>query len=294
VIHSNAVDQRPRVVGALGEQSDEGMIFAAYRLGARAACPIPVPAPRWRAWANATRDRFANRCLPILMADQAGWVIPSPAVVEVMWRGGDGIDQLEVSGESATSRCPAFSHFGHGILTWTIPFLFRTPPGYNLLVRGPANSPKDGIAPLEGLVETDWAMSPFTMNWKVTRPNALIRFEAGEPICMLVPQRRGELEAFMPVVIDLQDSAEINEHYRVWRKSRREFNARLKSGPVEELWQKHYFRGETPSGLRAQEHQTRLRLHTFDEAGADAGENAAPKAGEQEREHGLALDQDGS
>src|SRR3712207_8402233 len=34
---------------------------------------------------------------------------------------------------------PARSHFGSGILTWNLPFLFRTPPGYNLHVRGPAN-----------------------------------------------------------------------------------------------------------------------------------------------------------
>jgi hypothetical protein len=37
----------------------------------------------------------------------------------------------------------AISHFGSGILTWNVPYLFRTPPGYNLLVRGPANWPKD-------------------------------------------------------------------------------------------------------------------------------------------------------
>ena len=49
------------------------------------------------------------------------------------------------------------SHFGDGILTWHLPILFRTPPGYNLLVRGPANYPKDAVSPLEGIVETDWA-----------------------------------------------------------------------------------------------------------------------------------------
>ena len=42
----------------------------------------------------------------------------------------------------------AESLFGHGILTWTLPYLFRTPPGYNLLARGPANWPKDGSAHL--------------------------------------------------------------------------------------------------------------------------------------------------
>ena len=184
------------------------------------------------------------------MANQAGWVLCSPAAVEAVWPGGDAIDQLRVSAQAGNGGCPAASHFGHGILTWIIPSLFRTlPPGYNLLVRGPANAPKDGIAALEGLVETDWAMSTFTMNWKVPRPDTPIRLKQGEPICMLVPQRRGELEAFAPAVIELHDAAEIGEHYQVWRNSRREFNAQLKSGLFEERWQKHYFRGETPSGL---------------------------------------------
>ena len=62
------------------------------------------------------------------------------------------------------------SNFGYGIVTWYLPYLFRTSPGYNLWVRGPVNSPKDGIVPLEGLVETDWAEATFTVNWKITRP----------------------------------------------------------------------------------------------------------------------------
>ena len=57
---------------------------------------------------------------------------------------------------------------------------------------------------LEGLVETDWAVATFTMNWKLTVPRRLIRFEPDDPICMLVPQRRGELESFEPTVAELR------------------------------------------------------------------------------------------
>ena len=53
----------------------------------------------------------------------------------------------------------------------------------NLLGRGPAKTIKDGVAPLEGLIETDWATSSFTMNWKVARPFESIRFQKGDPIC---------------------------------------------------------------------------------------------------------------
>lgn len=264
------------------------MDLIAYRLGTRRRFSPPAPASRWRPWAAATREHFANRCLPLLVANQSGWVICTPTAVEILWRGGDDLDQLAVSCTDG-GRCPATSHFGHGIVTWGIPFLFETPPGYNLLVRGPANSPKDGIAPLEGLVEADWAVSPFTMNWKVTRPNAPIRFEAGEPICMIVPQRRGELEGFAPTVVDLRDVPDVRDHFRTWLESRREFNWALRSGPVQERWQKHYFRGETPSGLKAQEHQTSLRLRGFSEAsrtpsvGKDVSTTQPVSAADEER-----------
>ena len=70
-------------------------------------------------------------------------------------------------------------NFGHGVLTWHLNYLFRTSPGYNLYARGPANWPKDGIVPLEGIIETDWSVATFTMNWKVTVKNQPIDFEPG-------------------------------------------------------------------------------------------------------------------
>ncbi|MGK6315772.1 DUF6065 family protein [Neorhizobium sp. DT-125] len=36
-----------------------------------------------------------------------------------------------------------------------MPCLFRTEPGYDLYVTGPINRPKEAIAPLIGVVETD-------------------------------------------------------------------------------------------------------------------------------------------
>jgi hypothetical protein len=46
------------------------------------------------------------------------------------------------------------------------------------------------------------------------------------------------------------------------------FNQELKvpgSKAVREGWQKDYVRGMTPEGLRAKEHQTKLRLRSFGE-----------------------------
>lgn len=68
------------------------------------------------------------------------------------------------------------SHFGSGIITWNLPFIFRTPRGYGLLVTGPSNCARRGIAPLDGCVETDWLPNGFTMNWKLTEKDLPITF----------------------------------------------------------------------------------------------------------------------
>jgi hypothetical protein len=94
----------------------------------------------------------------------------------------------------------ASSHFGYGIVTWNPRLLFHTPPGWNLVARGPANRPKRGITALEGIVETDWADATFTMNWQMTEPGFPVVFEAGEPYCLLMPVRRGSLERFAPAI----------------------------------------------------------------------------------------------
>jgi hypothetical protein len=107
--------------------------------------------------------RFANRCLPLRIANQAGWFILNSHPLRVTWTGGNDLSALEVESLDPSVAPPAASHFGSGILTWNIPYLFRTPPGYNLHARGPANWPKDGACPLEGIVETDWAVSTFTI-----------------------------------------------------------------------------------------------------------------------------------
>lgn len=225
-----------------------------------------VPASSSRTWMDVTKERYVYRCLPLLIANQAGWFVLNSHSLRVTWTGGKDIKSLRIEYLSGSRPYPAESHFGHGILTWHLPYLFRTPPGYNLLVRGPANWPKDGISPLEGLVETDWSVATFTMNWQLTRPNHPVTFDIDEPICMLVPQRRGELESFRPQVRDIGSETEIEQGYRQWSQDRQEFLIELGmpgSVAAKKGWQKDYFRGLSPGGLHAAEHQLKLKLQDF-------------------------------
>jgi hypothetical protein len=246
------------------------MKLVAYRVSAGSRVELE-PAPAQREWMQVTRDAFANRCLPLLIANQAGWHVLNPVGVRVRWNGGDRIPDLVIERigedvENAAGASIATSHFGSGIVTFTIPYLFRTPPGWNLLVRGPANLPKDGASALEGLVETDWNPATFTMNWILTRPGAEVIFEPGEPIAMIVPMRRGDLELLEPEVKDMYDDREVASTYRAWRKSRADF---LEDLPIpgtdanREGWQRDYVLGKTPDGTVVKEHQRKLALKPF-------------------------------
>jgi hypothetical protein len=134
------------------------------------------PAPVERAWMSAAHERHPYRCLPLNIANQNGWVLTSPVGFRAYWYGGPNPQDLELRFDGEPDPSVA-SHFGSGVVTFSLPFLFRTPPGVNLWVKGPSNWPKDGICPLEGVVETDWASSTFTMNWKVTRVCEWVGFE---------------------------------------------------------------------------------------------------------------------
>lgn len=253
--------------------------LTAYHKPGRSELEI-VPASRWRDWMESMENRWATRCLPLLMANEGGWWLLNPHCFTAVWDGGTSDASVKITLDTPDARDPLVSTvFGWGILTWTIPYLFRTDPGWNLLARGPANLPKHGVSALEGLVETDWATATFTMNWKITCPGIPIRFEAGEPFCTIVPQRRHELEAFSPRKASLADNDALDRGHHQWQR-KRDGLVMLKFvsqyGQVDGLdpgweWQKDYFRGQTADGARAPDHQTKRQLRPFAEPGRSCG-----------------------
>jgi hypothetical protein len=78
------------------------------------------------------------------------------------------------------------SQFGAGIITFSPPWLFRTPPGWDLYLKGPSNRWKSNCVPLEGVIETWWLNYTFTLNWKVLQPGTVV-FRRGESLGQLVP-----------------------------------------------------------------------------------------------------------
>lgn len=249
--------------------------FIAYELYEPTDVPLE-PAPIPRDWMDAAPLRHPYRCLPLVIANQSGWVLRCPVAFRAYWYGGPNREDIELRFDGPPDN-RVVSHFGSGVITFTVPFLFRTPPGVNLWVKGPSNWIKDGIQPLEGVVETDWIASTFTMNWKMTRVCEWVRFEKGEPFCMLVPVPRGLAESLLPRREPLANNPELHEQYQKWEASRRVFlNGLLTRDPeaVKRGWQKDYFQGRTPDGREIPVHQTRLNLRPFERAHAGDGPTA--------------------
>ena len=249
----------------------------AYRLNDHA--PRMVPAVSERAWMSATQFRFAYRCLPLTIANSMGWEMLCPVPIVAEWNGGVGLGDIEIETvDGRESNWIAQSHFGHGVLTFHIHHLFRTEPGVGLWVRGSPNRPKDGISPLEGIVETDWLNFTFTMNWMFTRPGR-ISFEKDEPFCFLTPLDYHGLDEVEPEIVPIEADAELAAAFGDYKEKRNEFNKKLEAGDPEVLrtgWQKWYTRGVQPSGeIGNPDHLSKLRVAAPKAAAAGAAIDVA-------------------
>jgi hypothetical protein len=220
--------------------------------------PLIRPAASAREWMDQTPERFAKRCLPMTVANSHGWELLCPRGFAAVWTGETAPAGVRIHpDDEPASGFVGGGHFGCGVLTLPVTGLFRTDPGIDLWVTGPPNTVKDGIVPLTGLVETDWAVSTFTMNWKFTRAWCPIRFEVGEPYCFVFPIPRGLLESVEPRIEPMSD--DLSSAFQAWSQSRATFNRDLAAGNAAG-WQKDYHQGMPEAPV---DHRTRVKARPF-------------------------------
>jgi hypothetical protein len=222
------------------------------------------PASAKRDWMDATPHKFAYHCMPLTIANQAGWVIRFHVTFAATWNGAQGPESVtfRFSENETLGRQCVSSHFGSGILTFAIPWIFRTSPGWGLIVRGPANAPKDTVAPLDGLVETDWAPYTFTMNWKIMKRNTEAWFRAGEPVCMLMPYPLAAPEDVVPSFHQLEEDPAFANEFMRWAHQRVRSVEQFHATGQRET-HKSYMRGKLPDGTEAPEHRVNYKLRPF-------------------------------
>lgn len=226
------------------------------------------PAPHERPWMDATNGKFAYRCLPLTIANQAGWVVRAPFTFQIFWN--DHPDQpagrtLFMRAENPEEAAPWAPWIGErfpgGILSIKLPYRFETDPGYGLVTRGPTNYFVHGATPLESFVDTSAGGAELWMDWKLLEPGRAIAFRKGEPLAMISPYPLDLLEAVTPRVLSLSDNKALQEAHDLWSERRGAFIARDDRSPEE--WQKDYFQGRNMAGERQHAHKTRLRLKPF-------------------------------
>ncbi len=227
-----------------------------------------------REWMDATPGQYAYRCIPLSAANTMGWEILNPVDVELRWSGKEAGDTIDVKAASRDPFSPQ-PHFGSGTVTWYLPFLFRTPPDYGLMVTGPANHDKQHIVPLDAFVRTDWVPFPFTMNWRITTPGETVAFRAGEPICRILPYPLELLNDMRVELRNLSEDPVFAKRVEDWEKQRavdyqkqREAEARWaaegRKPDLKELWNSQYARGRG-SDAGTTEHQNVYKCAEVDD-----------------------------
>jgi hypothetical protein len=192
------------------------------------------------------------------MANASGWEILCPDDFTAHWNGANHKEAISIDGDGRS----ATSHFGNGILTFHVGYLFRTSPGWAIWMRGRPNSHKEGIYPLEGVVETDWLDFPATMNWQFTQPGS-VSFSRGETFCFLTLLPHSQMDDIQPTMPPISANKELNAAYAARSHSRSQFNQGLqKADPdvVAQGWQKNYTKGQNAYGAKAGSYHLTKRL----------------------------------
>jgi hypothetical protein len=216
-----------------------------------------------RAWFD---PHFYN-CLPIVIGNQQGFVITANFGFSAIWNGGPSHNDLIIkydevmhdeNGHSQRLFPRVFSHFGFGTISIATPFLFRTPPGVNLMTINPPNHILKNVTVLTGSVETDNSSMPFTFNLRLHEPHVLTNFPKGTPLSGFIPVPRYFCDGF-----EIKDASTIfekevfDEEIKSFTDSvnKRETTQKERMAGAEAKLEKDYFYGKDVYGNTFPDHQ---------------------------------------
>lgn len=212
-------------------------------------CPQIIPGRQERDWMERAQNKWPYRCLPLTIANTSGWEVLSPCSFSIYYNGLLEKEDIKIICNDDYPHFSSFvkSHFSNGVVTFDLGYVVRSEPGWSTWVMGPPNFAKHGIAPLSGLVETDWLPYTFTMNWLLTAPG-VVHFEKGEPFCFLTLVQDKLLDDIEPEILPIAADPELQAQQENWAKSRDEYQKALNAGDPaakkEGGWQKYYYKGK--------------------------------------------------
>jgi hypothetical protein len=210
-------------------------------------------------------------CLPLSIGNMQGFSISLPFEIELFWNGGNEEKDLKIIAKVEEQYIEEYfgvncislsSHFGHGIVTINLPIQLKTPPGINLMTLAAPNFPLSGLSAMTGVVESDNLRFTFTINLKVTIPNAPIIIEKNYPIASLLPIPRYFCDSFeLKNAIDIFDKKIVDNEVEVvyQHTEKREESNKNKSGQ-----DKIYYNGMDVLGNKFKDHQLPKKKKRFD------------------------------
>lgn len=141
---------------------------------------------------------------------QRTWQLCCPVAFTACWNGGSRAEDITLHLTTGASTQPAFvqSNLGQGLLTFYPGYQFKTASDWLLWVRGPHNLFKDGLAPLESLVDASLLPCSIAIHWQFTRPGQTIHFAAGEPFATLLLYPQAALATMAVEIGQLTDNAD--------------------------------------------------------------------------------------
>jgi hypothetical protein len=205
-----------------------------------------VPLTAKRKWMDDSRLKFAYKCLPLNIANQYGYAVLCPEDFTIDWYGGKNEQDVSfnVTSENSYIKDHLHSYFGDSTFTIHIDFIVRTPEGFSTYIRGVPNETKQGLKPLDAIVETDWLSYTFTYNFLLTEPGSY-SFKKGEPLFVFFPIERGTVENFELKESRIENDPELLTDFEDYHRKRIE----AISVPIKKpVFQNFYRKGTKASG----------------------------------------------
>lgn len=208
------------------------------------------------------RDWFTPhfyRCLPLTIGNQYGFIIKSEFGFGFSWDGKDDVDSVTLyiddKEEEVNKKYPIISTtLGNGLITITLPFWLRTPPGVNLITINPPNYILPNATVMTAAIETDNLRRDFNITLKVQMPNIKVFIPAGTPLAAVIPIPRYYADQFeLKYAEDIFDQETIDEEIQTIIDT-----SISRNGPEKELPNqvgRQYLLGEDVYGNKFPDHQ---------------------------------------
>jgi hypothetical protein len=137
-----------------------------------------------------------KKCIPVLDAITAGYIIVSPCDVYISLKDGEPnynsqiVNLIQFHPRKQAHLHPSVNDFPFP--KWLNPWAIKTPQGYSCIFKPPAHNSNPWFEILEGIVDTDTYTTAVNFPFVLKNPTQEFMIPAGTPIAQVIPFKREE------------------------------------------------------------------------------------------------------